>query len=486
MVATAADVVSETLDDGAGTARRDRLHFLDWLRALLVGFVVYAHLIFCGAQLGRPDDEGSVDDHAYNTGKPNQLAVRWLSVVRQWCIPLLFWVSGAASALSFRRSTTRWLKGMSRIFYISIVGIAGNAAMWLLGPRDPNCSFRTPCPGKGIVFDFTEDPYSGTVEPYVNQMWYTVVLLLLSLINRPFFSLLSAGVDGANVFSRWTVGWLVVQFAVMVTIYVALTLLASSDCLHPTSLLVCLALSESAFMLLALASSWWWPHRIMHYACAAVAILRLSITPIARMPIKNDITPSYLLYLILATSSWFQMGFIMTHSRIAGAGVRDVRPLASQMWPLVLFPMVLCCSSTNWVMAGVLPYPLLPGTVDQLLYVGGTFLVMFVVDRCSRCIECRPMPHILSTASNVVYIFQVVFITVFLQLLKSMVQHDIGPTSRADGQRTVVFILTLSILTSVAAVATHMALRRATSQCWQGAGDSPQQLQIHLTGRDTA
>ena len=97
-----------------------RLHFLDWLRILLVGFVVYAHLTFCGAQLGRPSDNGTVDNDSWTTTDPNRLAVRYNSIVRQWCIPVLFWISGAASALSFGK---RFWKGMWKILVLTFAGI---------------------------------------------------------------------------------------------------------------------------------------------------------------------------------------------------------------------------------------------------------------------------------------------------------------------------------------------------------------------------
>ena len=57
-----------------------------------------------------------------------------------------------------------------RLSLISVVGIGLNASMWVMGPQDQNCSMRNPCTGKGCLFDFTEDPTEGNIEPYFIQM----------------------------------------------------------------------------------------------------------------------------------------------------------------------------------------------------------------------------------------------------------------------------------------------------------------------------
>jgi len=443
----------------------ERLHFLDWLRILLVGFVVYAHLTFCGAQLGRPSDDGTEDNDPWVTDGPNRLAVRYNSIVRQWCIPVLFWISGAASALSFgslaasqqarQARRRRFCKGLLKVLLLTFAGVGGNACMWLMGPGLEKCSFRnrmsSDCKGKGILFDFTEDPYSGVQEPYLNQMWFTVVLMLLQVMNYPLFGAICQKsldmVGGASMAA---------QYLFTVLLYAGLAFF--SDCPKPGLVVFMLVVSEALFLTLSFLSAQY-PHRVIHYACAVVALFQMGVVPIANTPVNargneaivNDITLSYVLYLILGCNRWFQMGFMMTRPRRGKDGV-DVNPLASQVWPLMIVIIVLCMPSTSWALAGVLPYPYFPIVLSRLLYCGGTFLIFFVIDRSSRGFVCRPLPAFLANASMVLYTFQVVFVTVFLQLLQKLVDQDIKGTrpSQKDTTGSVGVILTLSIISAVA------------------------------------
>merc|ERR1711874_311396 len=111
--------------------------------------------------------------------------------------------------------------------------------MWLLGPRDPTCSISDPCPGKGVLFDFTEDPFSGTVEPFFNQMWFTLALLLIMFLNWPFCKVM---------FGQFVPVWLFVPWIGTSIIYAALIAAAGSDCHQPWILLLWLTACEAAFL----------------------------------------------------------------------------------------------------------------------------------------------------------------------------------------------------------------------------------------------
>ena len=52
-------------------------------------------------------------------------------------IPMLFWISGGAAALSVNGDFKKFGWTFQRFSLISVVGIGANASMWLLGPEDP-------------------------------------------------------------------------------------------------------------------------------------------------------------------------------------------------------------------------------------------------------------------------------------------------------------------------------------------------------------
>eukprot|EP00927_Polykrikos_kofoidii_P031572 TRINITY_DN27127_c0_g1_i1.p1 TRINITY_DN27127_c0_g1~~TRINITY_DN27127_c0_g1_i1.p1 ORF type:complete len:495 (-),score=35.13 TRINITY_DN27127_c0_g1_i1:48-1493(-) len=419
-----------------------RLNFLDWMRTVLVVLIVYAHSIFCGANIGRPFRWSNIDDHAFNLKDPNQLSTRWVSVVRQWCIPLLFWISGTACAMSFG-SSARFLKGLAKLAVITAVGVAGNAAMWLLGPQDETCAFRTPCRGKGILFDFTEDPYDGNIGPYSNQMWYTFALMIAMVLNWPLM----------NSMSNNGLGWyrVVVQWAVLSALYYALVLLADVTP-RPSALVVQLSVCEFAFLSVALGSASLArriPLRLVHYVCGLIAVLQMGPITIVDGDMPGGMALSYILYLIVGVNRWFGLGFVMTLPRSPKSTLEDVRPLGSLVWPITLIAMLFCAPTTNWVMGGMLPYPYMPCKLDRTLYVGGTTCFFFVIDRCSRSFECKRMPGIFANASIVLYVMQPVLLTVFLQIFEPWVRSEIKPLNRNDGVVSMCVILALCVLSSI-------------------------------------
>merc|ERR1719379_2952535 len=110
------------------TVFSQRLDFLDWLRSFLVVLVVFSHVFLTLTPL--ESSEYALDD----LGEASTLASRWISVARPWCLPMLFWVSGASCACVPSKSA---LRGLPNIFVITLVGMGLNAMMWFLGPRDP-------------------------------------------------------------------------------------------------------------------------------------------------------------------------------------------------------------------------------------------------------------------------------------------------------------------------------------------------------------
>ena len=64
----------------------------------------------------------------------------------------------------------------------------------------------------------------------------------------------------------------------------------------------------------------------------------------------------------------------------------------------------------------VLTYPYFDHAVDRGLYNAGTLLALFVADRSSRALECCPLPEIIGIASIVLYVFQIVLLTCFMQV----------------------------------------------------------------------
>lgn len=394
-------------------AKAKRLHFLDWLRALGVWGVVYGHLNFCG--LAEIYDT-TVDNHAYGKD-PNTLAVRYASITRPWLVPLLFWISGAASALSFKGEAPVFLKGVARIAMLTLVGVCSNGAMWLLGPRDERCSINRPCPGKGILFDFTEDPFEGDIEPFFNQMWFTAALILVMLVNWPFCKVVCGRASSVH---------LLIPFAITSALYFVLVQFALDDCKSPGSVLIWLVLCEAAFMsVTAMAVSmmslpWYIPLRLLQYICAGIAVVQLGIPELTPL-MTGDVSGAYVLFMAVSCNRWFGLGFLMTRPRRLEAD-SDAKPLISQAWPVVLVPAVLFAPSTNWIMAGILTYPYYQHALDRCLYLAGTFTMFFVIDRVSRSVECIPLPRVINISSVVLFVFQITFITFLLHFgLRSII-----------------------------------------------------------------
>merc|ERR1719162_2949446 len=115
------------------------------------------------------------------TGPPTPQSTRHITVIRQWCLPLLFWVSGASMACSYKGGVPR---GLGKLLAISAVGMCCNAFLWYTSPQNRDCIIDTPaCQGKGIIFDFSICGRAGWWFAILFQMWYTLVLVVLCLLN---------------------------------------------------------------------------------------------------------------------------------------------------------------------------------------------------------------------------------------------------------------------------------------------------------------
>merc|ERR1711879_567142 len=131
-----------------------------------------------------------------------------------------------------------------------------------------------------------------------------------------------------------------------------------------------------------------------------------------------------------------------------------VKPLVSRAWPFMIILAVFCTPSTNWMYDGVITYPYKIRSVDRFFYSSGTALMFFVLDRTSRTTSCIPLPGVLSWTSLVLYMFQIVFITVLMQA----------------GMRSVEAIALTAILIAFAVTGITMLIHRRLSGISQARG----------------
>lgn len=426
-----------------------RLHFLDWFRVLLVSDVVYAHTLRASGNSGGLDEPWLVDrpHHPLSGGEDaSPLAARWLSVIRPWAMPLLFWVSGAALACSYR-------KGMKfgPLLGFGAAGIVCNALLWWLSPRDPACGPSDACAGRGVLFDFAVVHHGGHVFPYVFQMWYVIALVLMMLINTTLVRYLATPaetrlVDGVGDGTSRDIKPLLLQYGVSALLIVVGVTLNGRDCQSPTAAVAILLLSELCFLgLVALLKQRrrGLSTRTLHYALVAMAVLQFAVPPFART--IQDVSASFVVFALVGFNMFFRLGFLMTRARTPHALWADAAPTASRLWPVALFGWVLCAPSTNWMLAGNLTYPYFPATLDRVHYVTGAVITIFAIDRASRVVECVAVPGVLNKASLGLYLFHPLLITVLMQ---------VGVTSPAA-----IWALCQATATAVAAAAGRKAPR---------------------------
>jgi len=369
----------------------ERLHFLDWFRILMIWVVVYGHLFFSGIL---PSPEVMEDNHAYAwAGQKSSLGVRYISIVRQWCIPLLFWVSGAAASISYKGDWMRLNRSLAKIGAITITGLFVNGLIWAASPQEPQCSPMSPCTGKGTIFDFTVVPDAGKVFPVIFQMWFTMCLLLLMFLNRPLFCALSQQGSMLAVSVQWLCTMLLSTAALQVSAP------KGGSILSTWPLLVWIALSEAIFDLAALATDSAWldlgeeKRRFLHYICAVAAVAQVSLSPMNVY--LGNVTG---LYIFLMCNKLYALGFVMTKNR------GNAAPLMSHVWPLVVVLGVLVAPSSSWSMSGHMTYPYYADALDRGLYLAGALTIIFALDRISRYITCKQLPDFLEKAGLLLYL----------------------------------------------------------------------------------
>lgn len=399
--------VEATSDTDAEVQRR--FHFLDWLRAAMIGCVVYAHV----ARMGLLDGiygEVQLDNHTYIGEDPKTLGTRWVSLIRQWCLPVLFWVSGAAAGCAYRG----FFKGFVKMLVFTMVGIGLNAALWYLGPRDTHCdpgTFHHSVSCKGVLFSFTICPWSGDVFPIIFQMWFTLMLAILMVLNSPLFSILSGRTARPHL--------AVVQWAMSSILYISLTWYAGFLVPYPVLLVGFLLLYEAAFLVIALLTvpRWrprWLPLRVLHYLAAVIVVQQFAATPVVNS--MNTISTAFVLYILVGFNKFYQLGFVMMRAR-SGRPEDDAKPLVSGVWPLMPVLLAVLAPSSNWFMAGNLTYPYFPRLEDRWLYVCGAVVLIFMLDRCDRHLPVMPLPRALGEGALMLYLLHPTIMTLIVAVL---------------------------------------------------------------------
>ncbi|CAE7488727.1 unnamed protein product [Symbiodinium microadriaticum] len=397
--------------------KKKRFHEFDWFRAIMVILVVYAHISRSGVP-GGVQANISPDNRIYTDENPSPFAVRWISEVRQYCLPLLFYVSGAASACSFKQAPS----GFGKIAVYTFLGVALNGVLWVMGPQNPECDpgsgpSRPEC--KGAVFDFTVSPWSGKLFPILFQMWYCVMLIALMLINWPLFAYLHQ--------KRCHVAILGVQLVATTGLITAFVLLAGDEMEQPFMVASLKVVSEALFLAAAVLTRpeyrpTWLPLRLIHYVLGFIMFLAFGCAPIA--PRIERISAGFILYIFTGFNKSFQLGFIITLSRLPGR--EEALPIVSTYWPLLVLLRTLTAPSTSWFAGGNLTYPYYPRLVDRGLYAGGAVVVMLVVDRVGRHIDCKALPASMANMALLLYLLHPWIMAVLIVATRGTSMEDAG------------------------------------------------------------
>mmetsp|Transcript_30943 Transcript_30943/g.82167 ORF Transcript_30943/g.82167 Transcript_30943/m.82167 type:complete len:453 (-) Transcript_30943:14-1372(-) len=423
-------------------APKVRLHYIDWIRVIMVCGVVYVHLSKTGIYKFGLNDEWHIDDHnlwavgSFRAQFPNgseaqPFQLRWITIARQWCLPLLFWVSGASIGCSYRGG---FPKGIPKILTITAVGVVSNALVWVVGPMDENCPFGAQaCASKGLLFNFTIAPYCGYIFPIVYQMWYTMMLVVMMIVNWPMFEV---------SYGSLSASFIIVQWALLSAIYgTGLFFIENFGRAY-----LMLVLLEALFcMTLVIERSHesrpsWLPTRVLHYILGTIVVLQFGAVPYSEH--VAGISFPFVLYLLVGFNRMFCLGFILVRARLHPDG-DQAAPLLSRLWPAFLFFGTLVLPSTNWNAAGGnVTYPYFQDAADRVQYVLGAVCLTFLIDRWARGLQCDPVPEVVTYASAFLYIFHPGILTLFITL----------------GISHVIFIWVLSIGVALAFTAAVMAL----------------------------
>ena len=407
----------EELPAATVAEKKKRFHEFDWFRAIMVVLVVYAHISRSGVP-GGVQAQISPDDRIYTDKNPSPFAVRWISEVRQYCLPLLFYVSGAASACSFKHAPG----GFGKIAVYTFLGVALNGVLWVMGPQNPECDpgscvTRPEC--KGAVFDFTISPWSGKLFPILFQMWYCVMLVVFMLINWPLFAYLHQKRCGAAI--------LVVQLVATTCFVAAFVFLAGEEIENPILVASLKVAGEALFLAIAVLTRpehrpSWLPLRFIHYVLGLLMFLVFGCAPIT--PRIDSISAGFILYIFTGFNKSFQLGFIITLSRLPGR--EEALPIVSIYWPMLVILRTATAPSTSWFAGGNLTYPYYPRLADRALYAAGAVVVMFVVDRAGRHIDCQALPAALANMALLLYLLHPWIMAVLIVATRGTPFEDAG------------------------------------------------------------
>jgi len=346
-------------------------------------------------------------------------SMRWISVIRQWCLPVLFWVSGAAIACSYRGGCPR---GIDKLMMFTAVGMGINACLWCVSPMEKECTItkmsEPECQNKGLLVDFSICGGAGAWFAILFQMWYTIALSGLTIINWPLLAVTQGSCRPA---------WLIFQGLLNASILSGFLYVAGGSP-DPAGVAISLFIYEAVFQFLCMLNAravsscrWpdWLPIRLLHYLLALVTISQFSLIRFADEMLH--INGAYLTFINTGFSKFFCMGFIMTDARKGPHRLPE--PLVSACWPVMLFVIAVVSPSTNWQLAGMMTYPFFHEASARFLYVSGAMVMVFCLDRISRGLACRPLPDVLSHMSLLAYLIHPALITILLAFGMREVMH---------------------------------------------------------------
>lgn len=278
-----------------------------------------------------------------------------------------------------------------------------------MSPQDPLCSPMDPCPDRGILFDFTVVPNGGVVFPIVFQMWFTMALMILVILNKPLFDALS---------NRGSARMVAVQWLLTVILIAALVQVSDPSNLSMWHLLSLIAICEALFLLASLAAASETlgfqakRTRLFQYICALAAVFQVSL-----IELNEYVGEPTFVYILLMCNKLYALGFVMTLSRDA------VEPCISRYWPVAAVLSVLVAPSSSWTMAGHMTYPYYDGALDRCLYLGGALVVIFAWDRISRTTKCEKLPNWASNGGLLLYLLHPAIATC---LIAAGVRTEVG------------------------------------------------------------
>eukprot|EP01065_Artemidia_motanka_P030113 TRINITY_DN36129_c0_g1_i1.p1 TRINITY_DN36129_c0_g1~~TRINITY_DN36129_c0_g1_i1.p1 ORF type:complete len:456 (+),score=96.26 TRINITY_DN36129_c0_g1_i1:41-1369(+) len=369
----------------------ERVHALDWVRGVLIFFVVYAHT---AQSIGGLRSGGGDEAH--------------VSVARPWCIPMLFWVSGAAASLS--RDGLR----LRPLLMLLAVGLLSNYVLWLAGPMDPDCGPLEPCTGRGLIFDFTIAPHSGRLFPVLYQMWYVAALILFAAVSRTF----EQHFRRSDV-SVWSVA---VQWGSSCAVIALLCAASHQD----SRTFATLALGEGMFVLLCVCGGGFddVARRLFVYVAAVCAAVQFA-SPTIRGAEGGDVGAGLVLWFFV-----FRQHYVIGMLCWAGGIRTRAPPVLSAVWPVTaLVGVAVLTPPSTYAPGGALAFPYPSSAGDRLWYLFSGFAAAIGCDRMCRSVPCVRMPVFLRSVALATYLFHPWAVSAVCTAgAASSAPHNVDPT----------------------------------------------------------